>query len=157
MDYHSTNGWADADRSRRGMAWRRLRSPARSVALQPYFCGGVFPSALFREPLYFSRLQFIAGLASGTFIPLTIGFVVQNLPPRLWAYGIAAYALNLEFSLHISASLEGCMPITPPGIGYSGRAFPLPSQWQSASGSAFQDSRCPAIASGTQTGLGWPQ
>jgi DHA2 family multidrug resistance protein len=62
----------------------------------------------FSENLYsFLMLQFIAGLASGTFIPLTIGFVVQNLPRRLWAYGIAAYALNLEFSLHISASLEG--------------------------------------------------
>jgi DHA2 family multidrug resistance protein len=29
------------------------------------------------------------------------------MPPRLWAYGIAIYALNLELSLNISASLEG--------------------------------------------------
>jgi DHA2 family multidrug resistance protein len=52
-------------------------------------------------------LQFLGGLASGCFIPLTLGFILRNVPPRLWAYGIAVYALNLEFSLNISASLEG--------------------------------------------------
>ncbi len=51
--------------------------------------------------------QAVAGLASGTFIPLTIGFVLQNLPPALWPFGIAAYGLNLELSLNIPASLEG--------------------------------------------------
>ncbi len=49
----------------------------------------------------------LTGLASGTFIPLTISFVLQSLPPRLWPYGIAAYGLNLELSLNIPASLEG--------------------------------------------------
>ena len=52
-------------------------------------------------------LQFIGGLASGCFVPLTLGFVLRNMPPRYWAYGIALYALNLELSLNISASLEG--------------------------------------------------
>jgi MFS transporter, DHA2 family, multidrug resistance protein len=51
--------------------------------------------------------QFIGGLASGCFIPLTLGFVLRVTPPRLWAYGVAVYALNLELSLNISASLEG--------------------------------------------------
>ncbi|HTW25891.1 MAG TPA: MFS transporter [Acetobacteraceae bacterium] len=51
--------------------------------------------------------QAVAGLASGTFIPLTIGFVLQSLKPALWPYGIAAYGLNLELSLNIPASLEG--------------------------------------------------
>src|SRR5580700_2122782 len=51
--------------------------------------------------------QLISGLASGTFIPLTIGFVVLNLPPRLIVYGVAAYAMNLELSLNIAASIEG--------------------------------------------------
>jgi DHA2 family multidrug resistance protein len=51
--------------------------------------------------------QAVGGLSSGTFIPLTIGFVVQSLPPALWPYGIAAYGLNLELSLNIPASLEG--------------------------------------------------
>jgi DHA2 family multidrug resistance protein len=51
--------------------------------------------------------QTISGLASGTFIPLTIGFVVLNLPARLVVYGVAAYAMNLELSLNIAASIEG--------------------------------------------------
>lgn len=51
--------------------------------------------------------QMASGLASGTFIPLTIGFVVQNLPPRLVIYGVSAYAMNLELSLNVAASVEG--------------------------------------------------
>jgi MFS transporter, DHA2 family, multidrug resistance protein len=51
--------------------------------------------------------QTVSGLASGTFIPLTIGFVAQNLPARLVVYGVAAYAMNLELSLNIAASIEG--------------------------------------------------
>jgi MFS transporter, DHA2 family, multidrug resistance protein len=52
-------------------------------------------------------LQFVGGLASGFFIPLTLSFILLNMPPRYWAFGIAIYALNLELSLNISASLEG--------------------------------------------------
>jgi DHA2 family multidrug resistance protein len=52
-------------------------------------------------------LQFVGGLATGCFIPLTLGFILRNMPPKVWAYGIALYALNLEVSLNISASLEG--------------------------------------------------
>ena len=52
-------------------------------------------------------LQFSAGLASGFFVPLTLSFVLLSTPPKYWAYGIAVYALNLELSLNISASLEG--------------------------------------------------
>ena len=52
-------------------------------------------------------LQFMSGVASGFFIPLTLGFILVNTPPKYWAFGIALYALNLEFSLNISASLEG--------------------------------------------------
>lgn len=51
--------------------------------------------------------QAIGGLSSGTFIPLTIGFVVQSLRPSLWPFGLAAYGLNLELSLNVPASLEG--------------------------------------------------
>jgi DHA2 family multidrug resistance protein len=51
--------------------------------------------------------QAVSGIASGTFIPLTIGFVVQNLPPRFVIYGIAGYAMNLELSLNVAASIEG--------------------------------------------------
>jgi MFS transporter, DHA2 family, multidrug resistance protein len=52
-------------------------------------------------------MQFLGGLASGFFIPLTLSFILLNMPPRYWAFGIAIYALNLELSLNISASLEG--------------------------------------------------
>jgi DHA2 family multidrug resistance protein len=52
-------------------------------------------------------LQFIGGLASGCFIPLTLSFILRVTPMNLWAYGVAVYALNLELSLNISASLEG--------------------------------------------------
>ncbi len=38
---------------------------------------------------------------------LTLGFILRNTPPKAWAWGIAIYALNLELSLNISASLEG--------------------------------------------------
>jgi MFS transporter, DHA2 family, multidrug resistance protein len=56
---------------------------------------------------YILAFQAISGLASGTFIPLAIGFVVQNLPAQLVVYGIAAYSMNLELSLNIAASIEG--------------------------------------------------
>ncbi|HEY0749317.1 MAG TPA: MFS transporter [Steroidobacteraceae bacterium] len=52
-------------------------------------------------------MQFLAGMASGFFIPLTLSFILLNMPPKYWAFGIAVYALNLELSLNISASLEG--------------------------------------------------
>lgn len=52
-------------------------------------------------------LQFAGGLATGFFVPLTLSFVLRNMPPKAWAYGIALYALNLEVSLNISASFEG--------------------------------------------------
>jgi MFS transporter, DHA2 family, multidrug resistance protein len=52
-------------------------------------------------------MQFLGGVSSGFFIPLTLGFILINSPPKYWAFGIALYALNLELSLNISASLEG--------------------------------------------------
>lgn len=55
----------------------------------------------------FLAMQFLSGLASGFFVPLTLGFLMRSLPPRYWAFGVAAYALNLELSLNISASIEG--------------------------------------------------
>lgn len=51
-------------------------------------------------------MQFVAGLGTGTFIPMTLPVVLRTLDPRHWAWGIAAYALNLELSLNIAASLE---------------------------------------------------
>jgi MFS transporter, DHA2 family, multidrug resistance protein len=72
----------------------------------------VFAISNFLLPLspdlhYVLAFQSISGLASGTFIPLAISFVVQNLPAQLVIYGVAAYSLNLELSLNIAASIEG--------------------------------------------------
>jgi MFS transporter, DHA2 family, multidrug resistance protein len=55
----------------------------------------------------FLTMQFLGGVGSGTFIPLTISFIVRSLPTRLVIYGIAAYAMNSELSQNVSASLEG--------------------------------------------------
>jgi DHA2 family multidrug resistance protein len=52
-------------------------------------------------------LLFLAGLGSGTFIPLTISFVIRNLPVQLVVYGLAMYAMNSELSQNVAASLEG--------------------------------------------------
>jgi len=55
----------------------------------------------------FLLLHFIAGLGSGTFVPLAIGVVVRNMPRAYWPVGISVYAMNLELSLNIAATLEG--------------------------------------------------
>lgn len=71
------------------------------------FAGISFLEGFSRSLTVLLTLQFAGGLASGFFIPLTLSFVLRAIPPRRWAYGIALYALNLELSLNISASLEG--------------------------------------------------
>jgi DHA2 family multidrug resistance protein len=55
----------------------------------------------------FLAAQFLGGVGSGTFIPLTISFIARSLPPRLIIYGIAVYAMNSELSQNVGASLEG--------------------------------------------------
>jgi DHA2 family multidrug resistance protein len=55
----------------------------------------------------FLTIHFLGGVGSGTFIPLTISFILRNLPSRLIIYGIAIYAMNSELSQNIAASLEG--------------------------------------------------
>ena len=55
----------------------------------------------------FLTMQVLGGLASGTFIPLTISFIIRSLPARLVMYGIGVYAMNSELSQNIAASLEG--------------------------------------------------
>jgi MFS transporter, DHA2 family, multidrug resistance protein len=55
----------------------------------------------------FLTMQFLGGVASGTFIPLTISFIVRSLPARLVIYAIALYAMNSELSQNVAASLEG--------------------------------------------------
>jgi DHA2 family multidrug resistance protein len=55
----------------------------------------------------FLAMQFLGGVGSGTFIPLTISFIARSLPTRLVVYGLAVYAMNSELSQNVGASLEG--------------------------------------------------
>ncbi|WP_106282884.1 MFS transporter [Paraburkholderia sp. BL25I1N1] len=52
-------------------------------------------------------IQVVSGLSSGVFVPVAIGVIVRTLPPRWLPFGIAAYAMNIEMSLNVSATLEG--------------------------------------------------
>ena len=89
--------------------WLGLLVGARRVLL---WSGAVYTIASLALPLSpdlptLLFWQTIAGLSSGTFIPLTIGFVLRNLPARLVAYGLSVYAMNSELSQNVAASLEG--------------------------------------------------
>ena len=55
----------------------------------------------------FLAMQFLSGVGSGTFIPLSMGFIARSLPTRLIIYGVAIYAMNSELSQNVAASLEG--------------------------------------------------
>ena len=48
----------------------------------------------------------VAGLTAGTFYPLTLSFVLRNLPPRYLLFGIAAYAMDIVFTTNFAHSLE---------------------------------------------------
>jgi DHA2 family multidrug resistance protein len=52
-------------------------------------------------------LQCLAGLGSGTFIPLTAAFILTALPRNLWPWGLAAYSMNIILGLNVASSLEG--------------------------------------------------
>ncbi|QWT19409.1 MFS transporter [Bacillus sp. NP157] len=52
-------------------------------------------------------LQCLAGLGSGTFIPLTASFILLSLPRNLWPWGLGAYAMNIILGLNVASSLEG--------------------------------------------------
>jgi DHA2 family multidrug resistance protein len=61
---------------------------------------------LTRDPSLLIALQIVRGLAVGTFIPSTIGFVLRELPPRWWSWGLSAYAFRFVFSQNITSSIE---------------------------------------------------
>lgn len=52
-------------------------------------------------------LQVAAGLASGTFYPLTLSFILVSLPVRVAHLGLASYAMSILFSANIASSLTG--------------------------------------------------
>lgn len=51
-------------------------------------------------------LLVLAGLTAGTFYPLTLSFVLRNLPMRYVLIGIAAYAMDIVFTTNFATSLE---------------------------------------------------
>ena len=61
---------------------------------------------LTRDPSLLLALQIVRGLAVGTFIPSAIPFILRELPPRWWSWGLAAYAFRFAFSQNISSSIE---------------------------------------------------
>ncbi len=52
-------------------------------------------------------LLVLAGLTAGTFYPLSLSFILRNLPPRYVLYGISVYAIDIVVSTHIAHSYEG--------------------------------------------------
>ena len=51
-------------------------------------------------------LLVLAGLTAGTFYPLTLSFVLRNLPMRYVLLGIAMYAMDVVFTTNFATSLE---------------------------------------------------
>jgi DHA2 family multidrug resistance protein len=75
------------------------------------WCAYIFTAATFLMPFagHFSwliALLAIAGLAAGTFYPLTLSFILRNLPQSYVLYGIAAYAIDIVVTTHVADSYE---------------------------------------------------
>jgi MFS transporter, DHA2 family, multidrug resistance protein len=51
-------------------------------------------------------LLIVAGLTAGTFYPLTLSFVLRNLPQKYVLFGIGAYAVDIIFTSNVASSLE---------------------------------------------------
>jgi DHA2 family multidrug resistance protein len=51
-------------------------------------------------------LQFLAGLSSGAYYPLTTTSIIKHLPLRLLHLGIAAYSLDILASTHVTNLIE---------------------------------------------------
>jgi MFS transporter, DHA2 family, multidrug resistance protein len=52
-------------------------------------------------------LLVLAGLTAGTFYPLTLSFILRNLPKQYLHAGIAAYAFDIVVTTHLAHSYEG--------------------------------------------------
>ena len=81
---------------------------ARRVLLA---CAGIFTVVSVLLPLASSLpvmllLLIVAGLTSGTFYPLTLSFVLRNLPMKYVLLGIAMYAVDIVFTTNVATSLE---------------------------------------------------
>ncbi len=68
---------------------------------------GVLPFAT-RLPILFALLA-LAGLTAGTFYPLTLSFILRNMPMRYLLFGICAYALDIVVTTHVAHSYEALL------------------------------------------------
>jgi MFS transporter, DHA2 family, multidrug resistance protein len=74
-------------------------------------CAWIFTAVSFLIPLCHSlevviALLVIAGLSAGTFYPLTLSFVLRNLPVRFVLVGIAMYATDIIFTTDMAQAWE---------------------------------------------------
>jgi DHA2 family multidrug resistance protein len=60
---------------------------------------GYFPALI--------ALLALAGLTAGTFYPLTLSFILRNLPQKYIHLGITAYAVDIVVTTHVAHSCEG--------------------------------------------------
>jgi MFS transporter, DHA2 family, multidrug resistance protein len=75
------------------------------------FCAWIFTTVSLILPLCHSLsvvigLLVVAGLTAGTFYPLTLSFVLRNLPMRYVLLGIAMYAIDIVFTTDMAQALE---------------------------------------------------
>jgi len=74
-------------------------------------CAWIFTIVSFLIPFCHSlpfviALLIVGGLTAGTFYPLTLSFVLRNLPMRLVLLGIAMYATDIIFTTDMAQALE---------------------------------------------------
>jgi DHA2 family multidrug resistance protein len=74
-------------------------------------CAWIFTAVSFLIPFCHSlevviTLLIIAGLSAGTFYPLTLSFVLRNLPTRFVLLGIAMYATDIVFTTDMAQAWE---------------------------------------------------
>jgi hypothetical protein len=105
-DFHSQNSAPSCTNISSVYVGRRLRASSladRSPSGRQRFGISNFLLPLSPDLGYVFAFQAISGLASGTFIPLAIGFVVQNLPAQLVIYGVACGVARARFTTVVSS------------------------------------------------------
>jgi len=75
-------------------------------------CAGLFTLLSASAPFVHSYSLLIcvlvlAGLASGTFYPLTLTFALRNIPLRFLPFTMALYATSVDFSVNVAPTLYG--------------------------------------------------
>jgi len=66
-------------------------------------------------------LQVVRGLAVGSFIPASLGFILRSLTPQWWIWGLGAYAFRFVFSQNIAGRSKPSIRKPAIGSGSSGK------------------------------------